>query len=137
MLPGLSDLDLALLTKVLRRTVLVSIVAGVLGVVLALLFSQPFAAVGIAVGVGIAILNLRLLDSGVARVETKQESNPKILRKLVGAHSVARLGVITAIAIGLMLLDGPLGIGMVIGLVIFQILFVLNVGKAVIATGVA
>jgi hypothetical protein len=33
-------------------------------------------------------------------------------------------------------LDGPLGIGAVVGLVIFQILFVLNVGRVVLSQGI-
>jgi hypothetical protein len=33
------------------------------------------------------------------------------------------------------ILDAPLGIGMVVGLVIFQIVFVVNVARAVLASG--
>ena len=54
---------------------------------------------------------------------------------LSGTKSVTRLGIITLIAVGLLLIDGPLGIGAVAGLVIFQILFVINVGRVLVTQG--
>ncbi len=59
-----------------------------------------------------------------------------MLRRAIGTKSVTRLGVITAIAIGLLLLNGALGIGVVAGLVIFQLLFVVNVGRVVVSQGI-
>jgi hypothetical protein len=50
---------------------------------------------------------------------------------------VTRLSVITVIAIGLLFLNGPLGIGTVIGLVIFQMLFVVNVGRILVTQGIS
>jgi hypothetical protein len=49
---------------------------------------------------------------------------------------VTRLAVITVIAIGLLFLNGPLGIGTVVGLVIFQLFFVLNVGRVLMSQGI-
>ena len=49
---------------------------------------------------------------------------------------MTRLGVITVIAIGLLFLNGALGIGTVIGLVIFQLLFVANVGRVLVSQGI-
>jgi ATP synthase I chain len=136
MMSGLSDLEGTALAKVLRRTVVSALIVGVGAVIIALLLSQPWAALGIVIGLGLAILNLRFLDSGVAKVQTKGETNKKVLRRAMGTKSVTRLGVITVIAIGLLFLDGPLGIGTVIGLVIFQILFVANVGRVLVSQGI-
>ena len=83
---------------------------------------------GIVIGLAMAIVNLRFLDAGVAKVQTKGETNKKVLRRAMGTKSVTRLGVITVIAIGLLFLNGALGIGTVIGLVIFQLLFVAQRG---------
>ncbi len=124
-----------MLTKVLRRTVITALVVGAIGVVVALLFS-PLAGVGVAIGLVVAFANLRFLDAGVAKVETKGESDRKVVRRLLGTRTATRLAVITAVAIGLMLLNGPLGIGVVVGLVIFQMVFVANVGRAILATGI-
>jgi hypothetical protein len=141
MLPGLSDLEGGALSKVLRRTVVSSLVVGVVAVILALLLSAPWFALGLAIGLGLAVVNLRFLDAGVAKAQTGAEEedgevNRKVLRRAMGTKSVTRLGIITLIAIGLLLLNGPLGIGAVAGLVVFQLLFVVNVGRVVMSQGI-
>ena len=135
MLDGLSDLGGNALAKVLRRTIVSAIVVGAAAIVIALLLSVPWAALGLAIGLGMAVVNLRFLDAGVAKVQTKGETDRKVLRRAMGTKSVTRLAVITAICIGLLFLNGPLGIGSVIGLVIFQILFVVNVGRVLVSSG--
>jgi hypothetical protein len=136
MMSGLSDLEGTALVKVLRRTTVSSLIVGGGAIIVALFVSSPLAAVGIVLGLGMAILNLRFLDAGVAKVQTKGETNKKVLRRAMGTKSVTRLGIITVIAIGLLFLDGALGIGTVIGLVIFQVLFVLNVGRVLVSQGI-
>ena len=136
MLDGLSSLGGNALAKVLRRTIVSSLIVGVAAVLIALLLSQPWAALGLAFGLTIAVLNLRFLDAGVAKLNTSGETNNKVLRRALGTKSVTRLGVITVICIGLLLLNGALGIGAVAGLVIFQLLFVVNVGRVIISQGI-
>jgi len=136
MLSGLSDLEGGALAKVLRRTVVSSIVVGAGAVIVALLLSAPWFALGLAIGLGMAVVNLRFLDAGVAKVQTRGTTSNKVLRRAMGTKSVTRLGIITVIAIGLLLLNGALGIGAVAGLVIFQILFVVNVGRVVMSQGI-
>jgi hypothetical protein len=136
MLSGLSDLEGGALAKVLRRTIVSSIVVGAGAVIVALLLSAPWFALGLAIGLGMAVVNLRFLDAGVAKVQTRGTTSNKVLRRAMGTKSVTRLGIITVIAIGLLLLNGALGIGAVAGLVIFQILFVVNVGRVVMSQGI-
>jgi hypothetical protein len=136
MMSGLSDLEGTALVKVLRRTTVSALIVGGGAVIIALFVSSPLAAVGIVVGLAMAIINLRFLDAGVAKVQTKGETNKKVLRRAMGTKSVTRLGVITVIAIGLLFLNGALGIGTVIGLVIFQLLFVANVGRVLVSQGI-
>jgi|ERR1700691_2633230 ATP synthase I chain len=137
MFPGFADLELPALARVLRRTIISTLLVGAVGILLALLLSAPFAALGIGIGVAVAIVNLRFLDSGVSKVETRGETNKKVVRRILGTRTATRLAIITGIAIGLLLLNGPLGIGTVIGLVIFQILFVINVARVIVTTGVS
>jgi hypothetical protein len=137
MIAGLSDLEGSSLAKVLRRTTVSAVIVGAGAMVIAFLFSQPWAGLGIALGLTMAIFNLRFLDAGVAKVQTKGSTDKKVLRRAMGTKSVTRLGVITVIAIGLLFLDGPLGIGTVIGLVIFQLLFVANVGRVLVSQGIS
>ena len=136
MLDGLSDLGGNALAKVLRRTIVSAVIVGAAAIVIALLLSVPWAALGLAIGLTIAVLNLRFLDAGVAKLNTEGETNNKVLRRAIGTKSVTRLGVITVICIGLLLLNGALGIGAVAGLVIFQLLFVVNVGRVIISQGI-
>jgi ATP synthase I chain len=136
MLDGLSGLGGNSLAKVLRRTIVSALIVGVAAVLIALLLSQPWAALGLAFGLTIAVLNLRFLDAGVAKLNTSGETNNKVLRRAIGTKSVTRLAAITVICIGLLLINGALGIGAVAGLVIFQLLFVVNVGRVIISQGI-
>ena len=136
MLDGLSSLGDNALSKVLRRTIVSAVVVGAAAIVIALLLSVPWAALGLAFGLAIAVLNLRFLDAGVAKLNTEGETTNKVLRRAIGLKSVTRLGIITLICIGLLLLNGALGIGAVAGLVIFQLLFVVNVGRVIISQGI-
>jgi hypothetical protein len=136
MLDGLSGLGGNALAKVLRRTVVSALVVGAAAVVVALLLSVPWAALGLVLGLTMAVVNLRFLDAGVAKLNTGGEVNNKVLRRAMGTKSVTRLGVITLVCVGLLLLNGALGIGAVAGLVIFQLLFVFNVGRVIISQGI-
>jgi hypothetical protein len=138
LLEGLSDLQGGALTKVLRRTILSALIVGAVAVVLIAFLGSLWGALGLIIGLGLAIVNLRFLDSGIAKLKPEGEisvSN-KVLRRAMGTKSVTRLGIITVICIGLLLLNGALGIGAVAGLVIFQLLFVVNVGRIVMSQGI-
>ncbi|HWF15788.1 MAG TPA: hypothetical protein VG244_06365 [Acidimicrobiales bacterium] len=140
LLEGLSDLGSAALTKVLRRTVVSALIVGAVAVIVVALLGSLWGALGLIIGLGMAIVNLRFLDSGIAKLkppgEGEEVSSNKVLRRAMGTKSVTRLGIITVIAIGLLLLNGALGIGAVAGLVIFQLLFVVNVGRIVMSQGI-
>jgi hypothetical protein len=114
--------------------VIVSLGVGVVGAGIAIWLSSPFAALGIALGIAAAILNVRVLGTGVLSAQTQDTSDGKVIRKLLQSNSAIRLVVITAAVIGLVVVIPPLGIGAMIGLVIFQIAFVVNAGRAIMAT---
>lgn len=138
LLEGLSDLQGNALTKVLRRTVVSALIVGAAGVILTAFLGSLWGALGLIIGLGMAIVNLRFLDAGIAKLKPEGEMSVsnKVLRRAMGTKSVTRLGVITVICIGLLLLNGALGIGAVAGLVIFQLLFVVNVGRIVMSQGI-
>ena len=106
MLDGLSDLEGNALAKVLRRTIVSAIVVGAGGRrrrAAALACRGPRSAW--PSGSAMAVVNLRFLDAGVAKLHTEGETNNKVLRRAMGTKSVTRLGIITLICIGLMLLE--------------------------------
>jgi len=123
------------LPRLLRRTTLSAIIVGSLGFLVALFVAPPLAALGVVVGVGLAILNLRFLDRQAAQVELRGEQSTKAVRRQLGGRTTARLAVVTVLVIGCVLLDAPLGIGIVAGLVLYQIVFVMNVMRVVASQG--
>ncbi len=135
MLENFGELDASVLQRLLRRTVISAMAVGVVAVIISIVLSSPLAAIGIVVGLGAAILNLRFLDAGVAKIEGKGEGSGKVVRRMLRTKTAWRLGAITVVAIGLLLLSIPLGLGVVIGLVIFQILFVISVARVIFVQG--
>jgi len=122
----LENLSPTTLPRLLRRTVLSAIVAGAVGFIVGVMIN-PLGGLGVVVGVGLAIVNLRFLDRRVAQLEIQGEKSTKAVRRQLGGNTVSRLSVMTVVAIGALLLDTALGIGIVAGLVIYQIVFVVNV----------
>lgn len=114
----------------MRRTALSAIVAGAIGFVVAVMMN-PLAGLGEALGVSMAIVNLRVLDRQIARVEIEGEQTTKAVRRKMGAKTLQRLVAATAVVVIGLWLSTPLGIGIVSGLVIYQIAFVINVFRVV------
>jgi fatty acid desaturase len=112
-----------------------AIIVGIVGFLVAIFFAPPLAALGLVVGVGLAIVNLRFLDHQAAQVELRGEQSTKAVRRQLGGRTTARLAVVTVLVIGCVFLNAPLGIGIVAGLVLYQIVFVMNVMRVVASQG--
>lgn len=123
----LENLPANALPRLLRRTTLSAIVVGLIGFVVAILVAPPLAALGVVLGLGLAILNLRFLDHQAAQVELRGEQSAKAMRRQLGGKTTGRLLVMTVIVVAFVWLNAPLGIGIVSGLVLYQIVFVMNV----------
>jgi len=131
----LENLPTDTLPRLLRRTTLSAVIVGALGFLVAVLVAPPVAALGVVIGVGMAIMNLRFLDGQAAKVELRGEQSTKAVRRQLGGRTTARLAVMTAVVLAAVFLDAPLGIGIVSGLVLYQLVFVLNVMRAVTSQG--
>ena len=131
----LENLPTNTLPRLLRRTILSAIIVGFVGFVVALFVAPPLAALGVVIGVALAIVNLRFLDRQAARVELQGEQSTKAVRRQLGGRTMGRLAVVTVIVLALVWLDAPLGIGIVAGLVLYQIVFVFNVMRVVANQG--
>jgi peptidoglycan biosynthesis protein MviN/MurJ (putative lipid II flippase) len=109
----------------LRRAVIVSAVLGTVGVVVLSVLGHPLMGAFGLVGLGLGALNNRMLQKSVLRYAVDERMGKKQFR-----HGVmARLAVVTLIAIGLALLLRPDGLAVFVGLAVFQILML--VGAAV------
>jgi len=105
------------------------------GFIVALLVAPPLSALGVVIGVGLAILNLRYLDRQAARVELQGEQSAKAVRRQLGGKTTGRLAMLTLVVLVVVWLNAPLGIGIVSGLVLYQIVFVANVLRVVANQG--
>ena len=131
----LDNLPTDTLPRLLRRTTVSAVAAGAVGFIVAIIVAPPLAALGLVIGVAMAILNLRFLDRQAAQVELRGEQGTKAIRRQLGSKTTLRLAAMTLIVIVVVFLNAPLGIGTVSGLVIYQIVFVVNVMRAVTGSG--
>ncbi len=130
----LENLSPSTLPRLLRRTVLSALAAGAVGFVIAVMIN-PLAGLGVVLGVALAIVNLRFLDSQVAKIEIRGQQSTKAVRRQLGGKTLSRMVLMTMITLGGLWLDTALGIGIVAGLVIYQIVFVINVMSVVANQG--
>jgi ABC-type transport system involved in multi-copper enzyme maturation permease subunit len=131
----LENLPTDTLPRLLRRTTLSAIAVGAAGFLIAIFIAPPTAALGVAVGIALAIANFRQLVRQTGLVEVKGEQNTKVVRRQLGGRTAARLAVLTVIVLVMLWLNAPLGIGIVSGLVIYQIVFVFSVLRVVANQG--
>jgi hypothetical protein len=96
------------------------ILGGVVLVALVLL-KQPWAGVGVCIGLGLGMINARLLQRSVLR-RFQSASGQAVKGGAFLASGLFRLGAVTIIAVGLALIERPLGIGTVVGLALYQVL---------------
>jgi uncharacterized membrane protein len=119
----------------LRRLTLCAVALGAAGIVVALLLGSPLGAVGLGIGVAIGFWNVRAVDKMVSLSDVDPSASRKSLRRMFGSRTLLRLSLITAVAVVAVVIEAPLGIGIVVGLVIFQLSFVGNVIGAMLAQG--
>jgi ABC-type transport system involved in multi-copper enzyme maturation permease subunit len=131
----LENLPTNTLPRLLRRTTLSAIAVGAVGFLVAIFIAPPTAALGVAVGIALAIFNFRQLVRQTGLVEVKGEQNTKVVRRQLGGRTAARLAALTVIVLVMLWLNAPLGIGIVSGLVIYQIVFVFSVLRVVANQG--
>ena len=131
----LENLPTDTLPRLLRRTTLSAIIVGVVGFVVAIFVAPPLAALGLVLGVGMAIANLRFLDNQAGKVEMRGEQSAKAIRRQLGSKTTLRLAAMTVVVLVVVFLNAPLGIGIVSGLVLYQVVFVVNVMRAVTGQG--
>lgn len=123
------------LPRLLRRTSWSALIVATIGFIVALVIDQPWAALGLVFGVFLAVMNLRFLDRQAAKVELKGEQSSKAIRRQLGSKTSGRLAVVTVIVVVALLITAPLGVGIVTGLVLYQVVFVMNVLRVVASQG--
>ena len=124
MLNVFANLSLPQISSLARRTALVAIGLGVLGLVVTVVMGYPLAGVGVCLGLAMAMVNFRLITRATVKASASERADKR--RPLV-TNTLGRLGVISAIALLLAWLVRPLGFGTIIGLALFQFTLLANV----------
>ena len=131
----LPDLDAARLGAALRRTRVVAGIFGLLALVVGGLVGQPYGGLGVVLGLVAGAVNTRSVDGAVARLRSVGDA--KATRKPLAMRTAGRLGVVTAVVIVLMIVAPPVGLGMLLGLVVYQGAFLASMLGAVLRSGVS
>lgn len=114
-------------TRVGRRTVLSALVVAALALVACLALNVALIGVGAFIGIGLGILNFRMITASVVRVGKQVDANK---RRPLAMNTLARLGAISVVTLGLLFLSFSLGFGVLAGLAIFQLLLLVNVARS-------
>lgn len=105
-----------------RRSIVLALPFAVLALVVLALVGHPIAGIFVVVGLALGAVNSRLVQLSVLHY-AEQGSARK--QRFVGGV-LFRLGVITLIALIIVLLDRPDGLGVLGGLAVFQLLMIGN-----------
>ncbi|MGO9197317.1 MAG: hypothetical protein ACLQK4_09335 [Acidimicrobiales bacterium] len=120
----LEQFSLPEISSVLKRTVFAALGIGVVAVVATLFVSQPLFGLGVCIGLGLGLMNIRMITNQTARVTQLQPSSPV---RMLATMTLARLGITTIAVILLFIASRWLGFGTAAGLCLFYLLFVGNI----------
>jgi len=103
-----------------RRAVLPAVVIGVVALIIGFVIGQPLGGIGVCIGLGLGMLNARMLQDSVQRRFEILVDSPGTKTHFLSSGAV-RLALITLVTLGIVILIRPLGFGILIGLAIFQL----------------
>ncbi len=117
---------------VARRTTSMALVVGVAALIASVSFGNVLVGLGACIGLGLGLFNFRMIGNSVARVAASEVENK---RRPLALNTLGRLGIITVVAIGLMLVSHSLGWGVFGGLFVFQIILLTNAARSMAKAG--
>lgn len=117
------------IAAVARRTMIAALVVGVVGLAALLFFDQPWAALGLCIGLGMGMANFRLILRSVMKVGARAVANK---RRPLAMNTLSRLMLMTVVALVLVWVEPPLGLGIIGGVAVFQFLLLANVTRAML-----
>ena len=112
----------------LRRPLLLAAGVGVVGLIVSVVLGHIVMGVLGCIGLGLGLLNSRLLQRDVVKVISKE--NPT--KKAVGTYSARRLLLITLLAVALGIFIRPDGLGVFLGLAAYQFINIAHTALPVV-----
>jgi hypothetical protein len=110
-----------------RRTVSAALIVGIAILVGCVSFGIALIGLGACIGVALGVFNFRMTGNSVARAAASEDKNKK---RPLALNTLGRLGIITVVTLGLLLVSHQLGLGILIGLAVFQVLLLVNVARS-------
>jgi hypothetical protein len=112
----------------LRRSVIVGAILGAASVVVTSVLGHPLLGVFGCVGLALGALNNRMLQRSVLQYGMDDTINKKQFRRGV----LSRLGIVTVVAIAIGFFVQPDGLGVFVGLAVFQVLMLIGAAVPVL-----
>lgn len=106
----------------LRRPLIISAGIGLIAIAIAAFLGHILMGLLVIVGLALGLLNVKLVQGTVTKVTA--DDHPS--KRKIAVSSSSRLLVITALALVIAFLLRPDGIGVFVGLALFQVVFVLH-----------
>jgi hypothetical protein len=127
-----AHLSLPSIPDVSRRTLTGALVVGVAALVASVSFGHPLVGLGACVGLALGTFNFRLIGNSVAKVGSREDGRT---RGPLAVNTAVRMGIITVITLGLLIVAPQIGFGILGGLVAFQLILLVNVARSMMKTG--
>jgi hypothetical protein len=129
MMDVLSSLALADVARVARRTALAALIVGIIALVVLGIMGMFLAGVGGCLGIMAAMINFRMVVKSAGQAAERMEPG----RKAMHFNTLLRMGVLSVIGIGLLIAVPELGVGMLIGLAVFQVMLLASLASVLLA----
>ncbi|MGB9111975.1 MAG: ATP synthase subunit I [Acidimicrobiales bacterium] len=126
------QLPLSEVTRVVRRTVFGALIVGAVAFGISLALSHPLVGLGVCVGLALGLANIRLVSRTVAKVNASGTAHP---RRALASSTLVRLGVTTAVVVGLAFASVSLGISSAGGIALFYFLLLVSLVRSLFAQG--
>jgi len=128
----LEQLDLPEISRMLRRTVFGAIAVGIVALVVLSIVGYPLSGLGAVVGLGLGLANIRLVMSTASRLNSLGTTK---IKRPMAMNTLMRLAVTTVVAIVLVVVNLPLGMGVLGGVAVFYLLFIVNLVVTLLRQG--
>ena len=125
------QLSLPEIERLLHRTVFSAIGVGVVGLGVTALLSHVLVGLGLCIGLGVGLINIRLVTRSVARVNAQQVDKPT---RVLATRTLTRLGITTVVVLALMFASVSVGLGTAGGVALFYFVLLANLVRSLLGS---
>lgn len=128
------QLPLTEIDRMLRRTAFSAIGVGVVALIVSALVHHVLVGLGLCLGLGAGMVNIRLVTKSVARVSADQPARPT---RVLASRTLSRLTLTTVVILGLMFASIYLGLGTAAGIAVFYMVLLLHLVRSLLRSSTA